>query len=85
MQYNVWHKRLEFPGGETIVMHNANVIVHFTASSQPDEWGSTQVMHQAYVFTTYRGTCSCHGMGYSIFKYLLTSSYIKFENEECCM
>lgn len=85
MQYNVWHKRLEFPGGETIVMHNANVIVHFTASSQPDEWGSTQVMHQAFVFTTYGGTCSCHGMGYSIFKYLLTSSYIKFENEECCM
>ncbi|XP_061185904.1 phospholipase DDHD2-like isoform X1 [Saccostrea echinata] len=42
LQYNTWHKRLEFPGGETIVMHNANVIVHFTASSQPDEWGSTQ-------------------------------------------
>lgn len=42
LQYNVWHKRLEFPGGETIVMHNANVIVHFTASSQPDDWGSTQ-------------------------------------------
>jgi hypothetical protein len=43
LQYNVWHKRLEFPGGEAIVMHNANVIVHFTASSHPDEWGSTQV------------------------------------------
>ncbi|XP_056004599.1 phospholipase DDHD2-like isoform X2 [Ostrea edulis] len=42
LQYNVWHKRLEFPGGEAIVMHNANVIVHFTASSQPDEWVSTQ-------------------------------------------
>ncbi|XP_022287855.2 triacylglycerol hydrolase DDHD2-like isoform X2 [Crassostrea virginica] len=42
LQYNTWHKRLEFPGGETIVMHNANVIVHFTASSQPDEWASTQ-------------------------------------------
>ena len=40
---NTWHKRLEFPGGETIVMHNANVIVHFTASSQPDEWGMVQV------------------------------------------
>ncbi|XP_052099369.1 phospholipase DDHD2-like isoform X2 [Mytilus californianus] len=39
---NTWHKRLEFPGGETIVMHNANVIVHFTASSQPDEWGMVQ-------------------------------------------
>lgn len=41
---NTWHKRLEFPGGETIVMHNANVIVHFTASSQPDEWGMVQGM-----------------------------------------
>ncbi|CAH1783250.1 unnamed protein product, partial [Owenia fusiformis] len=38
---NVWHKRLEFPGGETIVMHNPNVIVHFRASAQPDEWGTT--------------------------------------------
>ena len=40
---NVWHKRLEFPGGETIVMHNPNVIVHFQASSQPDEWGTVHV------------------------------------------
>ncbi|KAK3092754.1 hypothetical protein FSP39_006892 [Pinctada imbricata] len=39
---NTWHKRLEFPGGETIVMHNANVIVHFQPSSQPDEWGMVQ-------------------------------------------
>lgn len=42
---NVWHKRLEFPGGETIVMHNPNVIVHFQASSQPDEWGT---VHSVY-------------------------------------
>ncbi|CAE1287477.1 SEC23-interacting protein,Phospholipase DDHD2 [Acanthosepion pharaonis] len=40
---NVWHKRLEFPGGETIVMHNPNVIVHFQASSQPDEWGTVHL------------------------------------------
>ncbi|XP_074642043.1 triacylglycerol hydrolase DDHD2-like isoform X2 [Tubulanus polymorphus] len=39
---NVWHKRLEFPGGETIVMHNPNVIVHFRPSSLPDEWGTVQ-------------------------------------------
>ncbi|XP_029645752.1 phospholipase DDHD2 isoform X2 [Octopus sinensis] len=37
---NLWHKKLEFPGGETIVMHNPNVIVHFQTSSQPDEWGT---------------------------------------------
>lgn len=38
-----WHRRLEFPGRETIVMHNANVIVQFPASSPPDEWGHAQV------------------------------------------
>ncbi|XP_078588288.1 triacylglycerol hydrolase DDHD2-like isoform X1 [Branchiostoma floridae x Branchiostoma japonicum] len=36
---NAWHRRLEFPGGETIVMHNPNVIVHFRQT--PDEWGTT--------------------------------------------
>ncbi|XP_033756021.1 phospholipase DDHD2-like isoform X2 [Pecten maximus] len=39
---NAWHKRLEFPGGETVVMHNQNVMVHFQPSSQPDEWGTVQ-------------------------------------------
>lgn len=43
MLNNVWHKRLEFAGGETIVIHNPNVIVHFRATAQPDEWGTTQV------------------------------------------
>ncbi|KAK6178146.1 hypothetical protein SNE40_012963 [Patella caerulea] len=46
VENNAWHKRLEFPGGETIVMHNPNVIVHFQASSQPDEWGTVQVGDQ---------------------------------------
>jgi len=40
---NTWHRRLEFTGGETIVMHNPNVILHFLPSSQPDEWGTAQV------------------------------------------
>ncbi|XP_069140492.1 phospholipase DDHD2-like [Argopecten irradians] len=39
---NAWHKRLEFPGGETVVIHNQNVMVHFQPSSQPDEWGTVQ-------------------------------------------
>ncbi|OWF51709.1 phospholipase DDHD2-like isoform X2 [Mizuhopecten yessoensis] len=42
MTNNAWHKRLEFPGGETVVMHNQNVMVHFQPSSQPDEWGTVQ-------------------------------------------
>nr|XP_020642169.1 SEC23-interacting protein [Pogona vitticeps] len=39
---NQWHRRLEFPGGETIVMHNPKVIVQFQPSAIPDEWGTTQ-------------------------------------------
>ncbi|XP_006879956.1 PREDICTED: SEC23-interacting protein [Elephantulus edwardii] len=39
---NQWHRRLEFPRGETIVMHNPKVIVQFQPSSVPDEWGTTQ-------------------------------------------
>ncbi|GAB1610603.1 phospholipase DDHD2-like isoform X4 [Argonauta hians] len=37
---NLWHKKLEFPGGETIVMHSPHVIVHFQTSCQSDEWGT---------------------------------------------
>ncbi|XP_053306305.1 SEC23-interacting protein [Spea bombifrons] len=37
---NQWHRRLEFPGGETIVMHNPKVIVQFQHSAIPDEWGA---------------------------------------------
>ncbi|KAM4704403.1 LOW QUALITY PROTEIN: SEC23-interacting protein [Rhinophrynus dorsalis] len=37
---NQWHRRLEFPGGETIVMHNPKVIVQFQQSAIPDEWGT---------------------------------------------
>ncbi|XP_075468170.1 SEC23-interacting protein isoform X2 [Ascaphus truei] len=39
---NQWHRRLEFPGGETIVIHNPKVIVQFQQSPIPDEWGATQ-------------------------------------------
>ncbi|CAI5774960.1 SEC23-interacting protein isoform X1 [Podarcis lilfordi] len=39
---NQWHRRLEFPGGETIVMHNPKVIVQFQPSAIPDEWGTIQ-------------------------------------------
>ncbi|XP_077469307.1 SEC23-interacting protein [Stigmatopora argus] len=39
---NQWHRRLEFPSGETIVMHNPKVIVQFQPSSLPEEWGPNQ-------------------------------------------
>ncbi|KAM9365052.1 SEC23-interacting protein isoform 2-T2 [Pholidichthys leucotaenia] len=42
---NQWHRRLEFPSGETIVMHNPKVIVQFQPASIPDEWGTTQDGH----------------------------------------
>ncbi|XP_077991944.1 triacylglycerol hydrolase DDHD2-like isoform X2 [Glandiceps talaboti] len=42
---NAWHRRLEFPDAETVVMHNPNVIVHFRPSSQADEWGTTPDSH----------------------------------------
>ncbi|CAL1526016.1 unnamed protein product [Lymnaea stagnalis] len=42
METNGWHRRLEFPGNVVIVMHNANVVVQFPASSAPDEWGNVQ-------------------------------------------
>ncbi|XP_041424471.1 SEC23 interacting protein L homeolog isoform X1 [Xenopus laevis] len=35
---NQWHRRLEFPGGETIVMHNPK----FQQSLVPEEWGPPQ-------------------------------------------
>ncbi|WAR22593.1 S23IP-like protein [Mya arenaria] len=38
----VWHKPIRLESGETVVMHNANVMVHYVASSQPDEWGNLQ-------------------------------------------
>ncbi|XP_071803441.1 triacylglycerol hydrolase DDHD2-like [Asterias amurensis] len=41
IENNVWHKRLEFSDGETIVMHNPNVIVHFRPSSKPDDFGTS--------------------------------------------
>lgn len=42
LQTGEWHKRQEFPNGEIIVMHNPNVVVSFQASSQPDQWGTSQ-------------------------------------------
>lgn len=37
---NTWNRRLEFDNGESVVMHNPNVIVHFKPSSSFDEWGT---------------------------------------------
>ncbi|KAL8596924.1 hypothetical protein ACOMHN_062294 [Nucella lapillus] len=37
-----WHKRIELPARDSVVMHNPSVIVHYPAASQPDEWGNVQ-------------------------------------------
>ncbi|XP_071947613.1 triacylglycerol hydrolase DDHD2-like [Antedon mediterranea] len=37
---NKWNRRIELENGETVVMHNSNVIVHFRPSGMVDEWGS---------------------------------------------
>lgn len=37
---NLWHQRLEFPGSETVVMDNVNVVWHFMPCSHTDEWGN---------------------------------------------
>ncbi|XP_069674326.1 phospholipase DDHD2 isoform X3 [Periplaneta americana] len=38
---NVWHRRVEFPNGETVVFHGPNVMVHFLQATSPDAWGNT--------------------------------------------
>ncbi|XP_053407052.1 phospholipase DDHD2-like isoform X2 [Mercenaria mercenaria] len=38
----VWHKPIQFESGESVVMHNPNVMVHYQPSTQPDEWGTVQ-------------------------------------------
>uniref|UniRef100_T1JH84 DDHD domain-containing protein n=1 Tax=Strigamia maritima TaxID=126957 RepID=T1JH84_STRMM len=40
MMTNSWYRRLEFPGGETIIMHNPQLVVHFLPSKMHDEWGN---------------------------------------------
>ncbi|XP_033122396.1 phospholipase DDHD2-like isoform X1 [Anneissia japonica] len=37
---NTWNRRIELENGETVVMHNSNVIVHFRPSGLMDEWGT---------------------------------------------
>ncbi|NXM39972.1 S23IP protein, partial [Gymnorhina tibicen] len=56
---NQWHRRLEFPNGETIVMHNPKVIVQFQPSATPDEWGTAQDS-QARPRVVKRGTDDDH-------------------------
>ncbi|GAB6025018.1 hypothetical protein CHUAL_010128 [Chamberlinius hualienensis] len=37
---NTWHRRLEFPEGDTVVIHSPSVILHYQALS-PHEWEGT--------------------------------------------
>ena len=53
---NSWHRRFEFPSGETIVFHGPTVIVHFLQASSPDAWGNTPVsIRKRNVFINNRG------------------------------
>ncbi|KAJ9577954.1 hypothetical protein L9F63_025185, partial [Diploptera punctata] len=38
---NVWHRRIEFPNGETIVFHGPTMMVHYLQATSPDSWGNT--------------------------------------------
>lgn len=38
---NEWHRRVEFPNGESVVFHGPNVMVHFPQATSPDAWGNT--------------------------------------------
>ncbi|ODN04128.1 Phospholipase DDHD2 [Orchesella cincta] len=40
MSSGVWQKRLEFPDGESVILHNAGVVVHFCQAAAPDDWGN---------------------------------------------
>jgi len=40
---NVWHRRVEFPNGETIVFHGPNSMFHHPQVTSPDAWGNTPV------------------------------------------
>ncbi|XP_068081170.1 phospholipase DDHD2 isoform X2 [Anabrus simplex] len=36
-----WHRRVEFPNGESVMFHGPNVMVHFPQATSPDVWGNT--------------------------------------------
>ncbi|ELU13719.1 hypothetical protein CAPTEDRAFT_169179 [Capitella teleta] len=38
---NEWHKRIEFPDGDTVIMHSPQVIVYYPPSATPDQYGTT--------------------------------------------
>ncbi|CAL8071841.1 unnamed protein product [Orchesella dallaii] len=40
MRTGVWQKRLEFPDGESVILHNAGMVVHFCQAAAPDDWGN---------------------------------------------
>jgi hypothetical protein len=38
-----WHQKLEYPGGDAIVIHSPSVIMHYTAPSPGYSWASAVV------------------------------------------
>jgi hypothetical protein len=52
---NEWHKKIEFPDGDTVIMHSPQVIVHYPPSAAPDQYGTTQ----ATIFATFLPYAFC--------------------------
>ncbi|CAG9855431.1 unnamed protein product [Phyllotreta striolata] len=38
---NQWHRKIELPNGETVVLHGPDVLVLFSQSQVPDAWGNS--------------------------------------------
>uniref|UniRef100_UPI00398E40EF triacylglycerol hydrolase DDHD2-like isoform X2 n=1 Tax=Pristiophorus japonicus TaxID=55135 RepID=UPI00398E40EF len=57
---NEWNKRVEFPTGEFIVLHNPKLMMHFQPSGALDEWASASAEHSK-PWTVKRGTDQTYG------------------------
>ncbi|XP_072122623.1 triacylglycerol hydrolase DDHD2-like isoform X2 [Mobula birostris] len=52
---NEWNRRVEFPTGEVIILHNPKLMIHFQPSRSLDEWG-TPSTEQSKPWVVKRGT-----------------------------
>ncbi|XP_067857125.1 phospholipase DDHD2-like isoform X2 [Heptranchias perlo] len=57
---NEWNKKVEFPTGEVIILHNPKLMMHFQPSGVLDEWGSTST-EQCKPWTVKRGIEQTYG------------------------
>ncbi|XP_059821791.1 phospholipase DDHD2-like [Hypanus sabinus] len=52
---NEWSRKVEFPTGEVIILHNPKLMIHFQPSGSLDEWG-TPSAEQSKPWVVKRGT-----------------------------